>query len=265
VPRLCRLSAAAARQGIINTIPRHLTDQRQHVLLAMKRTRPGDDSLNCSASIAKRHKAHRANFRTFRASPPSNSSSQTSALTKEALESLQQSLRKTTHSTKHETGSYLAVRYMERMPAPPTPRSASSHHSERPRRSARSYAPRTPSPNKKPSPQTYRTRNLHHANVFIDKLSGLPPGVDEQVRQILGIDSWLDQIEPWQDRIASLACGLNFKDTAVGYQADSLRNASDCALEGDWKASLYGLLRKLTAHWAGTLKVHTSEKGMLAA
>ncbi|KAF2085053.1 hypothetical protein K490DRAFT_47630 [Saccharata proteae CBS 121410] len=197
----------------------------------------------CSVSHAKRLRLNDSSPRPLpsQSRPPS----QLPRLTEATLAYLQQSLRG------HNTKDCKAVSCLEDMDAPPTPRSGPTYRG-RSRRHARSHGSRTPSPNKKPSPQTYRTRNLHHANVRIDALSDLPPAIDAQVRQILGF-------ETWQDRIGSPA-EPPFENAAAHYLAESRRNAIECALEGDWKASLYNLIRQLTDHGAWTLKVHMSEK-----
>jgi hypothetical protein len=148
------------------------------------------------------------------------------------------------------------------MTAPPTPRSASLNGRERRsvNRHTRSQGSRTPSPSKKPSPQTYRTRNMHHAGVFVDNLAELPPAIDEEVRRILSIESWEDRLTaPGKHQMDTYLIGL-----ASAFRADSQRNARECLLEGDWKASLNGLVRNLADLSPGTLRTHMSEKGELA-
>ncbi|KAH7111136.1 hypothetical protein B0J11DRAFT_554388 [Dendryphion nanum] len=119
------------------------------------------------------------------------------------------------------------------MAAPPTPRNKFSNDRGRrgAKRHARSHGSRTPSPSKRPSPQTYRTRNMHHAGVFVDKLVDLPGVVDDEVRRILRIKTWGDQV-----------------------------NARECLLEGDWKASMNSVVRGIADLWLGVLKTHMSEK-----
>jgi hypothetical protein len=199
----------------------------------MKRGRSDSDTQGCNTNHAKRHNAHGADVCAPRASLPlSNPSLQTFALTKEALD-LFESL---------STG---------RMTAPPTPRSTSSQSRGRPRRPART---RAPSPSKKPTPQTYRTRNLHHANVFVDTLPNLPPLIDDAVRHVLGINSWDEQPTAPEKHLDTIA---------TWYQAESQRNTRDVSIEGDWKFSLFGLLRQLSDPLAGDLKAHSSDKGSL--
>jgi hypothetical protein len=143
------------------------------------------------------------------------------------------------------------------MAAPPTPRSALSNN--RGRRSAKCHArsdsSRTPSPSKKPSPQTYRTRNMHHAQVYVDNLHELPPGIDVAVREILGLESWDESIQT-HNATAHLSALTTI------FLADSRLNARECLLEGDWKASLNSLVRNLAMdnHMTGTLRTHMSEK-----
>jgi hypothetical protein len=179
-------------------------------------------------------------------SQPSHPPSQPLLLTEEALAYLQHSLRAP------YTKNGKAVSCLEEMDRPPTPRTETTPR-VRSRRPARSYGSRTPSPHKKPSPQTYRTRNLHQARVHIDTVPVLPLIIRAQVLHILGFSSW-------QDRVLSLA-EPDFASAAASYLAESRRNASDCALEGDWKARLYLLIGKLTDHEAGLFKMHMSEKG----
>ncbi|KAF1846292.1 uncharacterized protein K460DRAFT_284013 [Cucurbitaria berberidis CBS 394.84] len=141
----------------------------------------------------------------------------------------------------------------EMMAAPPTPRSApSNNRGRRPRRA------RTPSPSKQTSPQTYRTRNLHQAGVFVDRLGYLPSVIDNEVRGILDIKSWDDQV-------AAATHDARIETCAARYQTDSRRNARNCSLEGDWKASLYNLLVYLSDLWPDELQAHMSEKVWNAA
>lgn len=95
---------------------------------------------------------------------------------------------------------------------------------------------------------------MHHANVFVDNLGDLPPAVDSELRRILGVTSL-------EDHVINSADEPHCSDVAERYRSDSQRNARECSLEGDWKASLFGLLRTLSEHQAaGGLKVHMSEK-----
>jgi hypothetical protein len=131
-------------------------------------------------------------------------------------------------------------------------RSTSSQSRGRAKRYART---RTPRPSKKPSLQTYRTRNLHHANVFVDTLPDFPPLVDDAVRHILGVGSWDEQ---------PIAPEHHLYTMAAWYQVESQRNTRDVSIEGDWKCSLYSLLRSLLDSIGSDLKAHSSDKGRFA-
>ncbi|KAH8723248.1 hypothetical protein GQ44DRAFT_728927 [Phaeosphaeriaceae sp. PMI808] len=107
-------------------------------------------------------------------------------LTEDALRILQQSLSLT------ETDDTLA-----RMSAPLPSRSA--HFNNRGRRvQKRESRSRTASPSK-PSPQTYRIRNLNRVQVYVGSLAGLPPGLEEEVRHILRVESSEDTVTPPAD------------------------------------------------------------------
>ncbi|KAF9733831.1 hypothetical protein PMIN01_08174 [Paraphaeosphaeria minitans] len=213
----------------------------------------------CSACSPKRRKTQPADADAHpAASPPlSNASSRSLTLTDQALH--------TTHRRIHEKAEALIQHWAEQcavpeMPAaPPTPRSAPSN--DRGRRSvkrhARSRGSRTPSPSKRPSPQTYRTRNMYHAGVLVDKLGDLPPAIDNEVRRILGIETWEDRMPAALDepQAATHLSGL-----VSTFWAESQRNARECSLEGDWKASLNSVIRNLADLEAGALKTHMSEK-----
>jgi hypothetical protein len=216
---------------------------------------------HCSNQVAKRHRTHHADTHMLASAPPSKPSkplSQTQALTSEALHSLQRSLSEAPRPTSHHFTSFPDV--PENMSIPPTPRSASTSTRGRrdAKRHARSHSSRTPSPSKKPSPQTYRTRNLCSANVFVEALDELPLGIDEEVRRILRIKSWDDRVEASADEAL-------VDDAAVSYKTQSLENTRDCSLEGNWKTSLFTLIRALikqsSAPSAGELKLHVTEKG----
>jgi hypothetical protein len=179
--------------------------------------------------------------------PPSKPSSQLPDLTEEALGLLQRSL------ITHKPESWFRDHNMEAMAAPPTPRSASSHNRGRTRRPARSYRCRTPSPSKKPTPQTYRTRNMYHSQVMVEHLDKLPPTFDNEIRRILRIESWDNHVDtPGNTQL--------IQDAAISYRIESLQNTRDCALEGEWKSSLFQLLKQLLNPAAGKLKAHMSEK-----
>lgn len=124
--------------------------------------------------------------------PPSNPSPQPLTLAEKVLHTTQQLIHeKTKASIQHWAEGCAAVCDLEMAAAPPTPRSASFN--DRGRRSAKRYVrsrgSRTPSPSKRPSPQTYRTRNMYHAGVLVDKLGDLPPAIDGEVRRILEIET----------------------------------------------------------------------------
>lgn len=190
--------------------------------------------------------------------PPTHLPSPTHSLTKESLNSLQQSLLQSAPSPSYIvrwTENCLGNGNPEAMAAPAPPRSTSAHHRGLQRRPAHSSRSRTPSPSKRPTPQTYRTRNLAQAKVYIERLPRLPAAVDEQVRQILGIDSWQDPVEP----STSLP---DFQESVTWYQSQSQRHVRQCTLEGEWKMSLAGLLTKLADLWGEDLQVQASEKGL---
>ena len=102
---------------------------------------------------------------------------------------------------------------------------------------------------------------MHHVGVYVDQLVSLPPVIDDEVRQILGIKSW-------EDRIAATADGsqptIHLSQPAATFWAESRRNARDCLLEGDWRATLSGLVRSLADPWPNLLKSHASDKSKSA-
>lgn len=145
-----------------------------------------------SAYSTKRSKTKSVGAPHASSPPPSNPSQQPLALTEEALRSTQRSTHEASEpSVQHWAENCASVCSLEMMAAPPTPRSASSNERGRrgAKRHARSYGSRTPSPSKRPTPQTYRTRNMYHAGVFVDKLADVPPSIDDEVRRILRIES----------------------------------------------------------------------------
>lgn len=216
------------------------------------------ESSRRSACSTKRRKIQCPNVSAHHVSspPPSNPL----VLAKEALRSTQKS---TPEAIRHWVENCSAACDPEIMAAPPTPRSASWNDRGRrsAKRHARSCGSRTPSPSKKPSPQTYRTRNMYHAGVFVDNLADLPPAIDEEVRRILGIKSWEDRVEALLDGPQAAA---HLTRLVAMFRAESQRNARECLLEGDWKASLNGLVRNIAELWPGALKTHMSEKGKVA-
>lgn len=85
------------------------------------------------------------------------------------------------------------------------------------------------------------------------------------MRQILGFELWEDRgaAATGADSLSQAAAHLA-RLTAT-FQAESRRNARECLLEGDWKASLNGLVRSLADLWPGALRTQMSEKGKLAS
>lgn len=49
---------------------------------------------------------------------------------------------------------------------------------------------------------------MHHTNVFVEDLADLPLTIDEEVRQMLGIESW-------EDQVIALADEPHFNDTVA--------------------------------------------------
>lgn len=158
-----------------------------------KRELVDSDTQNSSATNGKRHKACRDNARAPCLSrPPTSLSAQSSQLTEAALGTLQRSLAVDDN--------------LEKMAAAlPTPRSTCSHDRGRTRRTVRSYRSRTPSPRKKSTPQTYRSRNMHHANVFVETLPSLPSTIDTTLRQILAVRSWDEQRAEYEQHLETVA------------------------------------------------------------
>ncbi|KAF1995250.1 hypothetical protein P154DRAFT_474609 [Amniculicola lignicola CBS 123094] len=226
----------------------------------MKRRVSDSDTWQSSSTKRRKTQCTHAGAPRVSPPPPSTPSSQTLVLAEEALRSTQQPTPKEPKSSiQHWVENCAAVSDLEIMAAPPTPRSASFNDRGRrsTKRHARSHGSRTPSPSKRPSPQTYRTRNMYHAGVFVDNLADLPPAIDDEVRRILGIESWEDRVEATVDepQAAAYLTGL-----VATFRAESRRNARECLLEGDWKASLNGLVRNLADLWPGALRTHMSEK-----
>jgi hypothetical protein len=102
---------------------------------------------------------------------------------------------------------------------------------------------------------------MYHAGVFVDKLAELPPTIDDEVRRTLGIGTWEDEVLAGIDDPQAV---VQLAGLTSAFWAESRRNARECALEGDWKASLNNVIRSLTDLWPGTLKTHMSEKGKLS-
>ena len=100
-----------------------------------------------------------------------------------------------------------------------------------------------------------------HAGVFVDNLGELPPAVDVEVRQLLGIESWESQVTA---PLSETPTATHLAALASAFGAESRRNARECLLEGDWKTSLNSLVRNLADLSPGALRTHMSEKGKLA-
>jgi hypothetical protein len=220
----------------------------------------------CPGRISKRRKTQHVNPETRHTSPPpsnpsnssnltshlSHASSQSLALTVEALENTQLPVSdRRAQSIQHWLEICPAESDPDMMAAPPTPRSASVS-SSRGRRSSKHHAgaSRTPSPSKRPSPQTYRTQNMSYAGVFIDDLNELPREIECRVRHVLEAKSLEDAIgtTEYQSELATHV--KRFLD-------QSRHNAKSCSLEGDWKAGLFNLMRDLVQD---NVQCHTSEK-----
>jgi hypothetical protein len=102
---------------------------------------------------------------------------------------------------------------------------------------------------------------MYYASVFVDNMADLPLAIDDEVQRILGIE-W------WEDRVAATVnepqAAAHLTGLVATFRVESRRNARECLLEGDWKASLNGLVRNLADLWPGALRTHMSEKGKLA-
>jgi hypothetical protein len=220
----------------------------------------------CAGSISKRRKTQHVDPTPRRTPPPfsnpSNHSSSTSQLShaplqpfvsrEEVLRHIQQPVtNECAPSIQHWLETCPADCDPDLMAAPPTPRSASlsSRRGRRPsQQSVR--ASRTPSPSKRPSPQTYRTQNMSYAGVLIDDLIELPHEIEHRVRHILKAESLEDAIGTMEHQTQLASHVKRFLDL-------SRQNARNCSLEGDWKASLFSLMGELAQ---GSVQCHTSEK-----
>jgi hypothetical protein len=92
---------------------------------------------------------------------------------------------------------------------------------------------------------------------MVENLDGLPSIVDNEVRRILRIDSWEDHMDTPGNRPL-------LHNAAVLYRAESVQNTRDCALEGEWRSSLFQLVKQLLNPADGKLKAHMSEKSKFA-
>ncbi|KAF1962128.1 hypothetical protein CC80DRAFT_154977 [Byssothecium circinans] len=229
----------------------------------MKRSVSNVDAVQqsqCPGRISKRRKTGHVNPETRRTSPPpldpsnptsqlSHASSQSFALNEEALENIQQPVSdKRATSIQRWLENCPAESDPDMMAAPPTPRSTSvsSSRGRRPSKSP-TRTSRTPSPSKRPSPQTYRTQNMSYTGVLIDDLIELPQEIERRVRHILKAEC-LEDVMGTTEHESQLATHVKrFLD-------QSRHNARSCSLEGDWKASLFGLMRDLAQ---GNVQCHT--------
>jgi hypothetical protein len=219
----------------------------------------------CPGGISKRRKTRHVNpetRHTYPSSNPSKSSNSTSRLshassqslahTEEALENTQQPVSdECAPSIQHWLKTCPADSDPDMMAAPPTPRSGSVS-SSRGRRSSKHSArvSRTPSPSKRPSPQTYRTQNMSYAGVLIDDLAELPHEIERRVRHIL-------EAESLEDVIGTIKHESQLGTHVKRFLDQSRHNARSCSLEGDWKANLFSLMCDLVQD---NVQCHTSEK-----
>lgn len=102
---------------------------------------------------------------------------------------------------------------------------------------------------------------MYDNGAFFDNLAKLPLAINEEVQQILRIGSWEDRVAA---PVGELQTATHLTGLASTFQDESRRNARECLLEGDWKASLNSLVRSLADLWPGALRTHISEKGELA-
>ncbi|UPX12651.1 uncharacterized protein EKO05_0003192 [Ascochyta rabiei] len=159
---------------------------------------------------------------------------------------------------------------IETMAAPPTPRSAATQNpSDGQRRAARrsvrarTHTLRTPSPSKKPTPQSYRRGNMRYASVYVDHLDHLPPAVDVEVRRIFGLQSLAELAQPHTQANTQPETQARLAALAATYKAESRLNARECSLEGNWKGSIFSLMRNLALLAPGTLCLNMSEKAWI--
>ncbi|KAF1350505.1 hypothetical protein EJ07DRAFT_139040 [Lizonia empirigonia] len=156
------------------------------------------------------------------------------------------------------------------MSVPPTPRSATLNLNDGGRRTAtrparaRSHTSRTPSPSKKPTPQSYRRGNMRYASVYIDHLDQLPPAIDGEALCILGLQSWAELAQPDTRAQTQPETQARLAALAATYQAESRLNARECSLEGNWKSSLFTLMRNIALLAPGTLCLDMSEKAWIS-
>lgn len=158
---------------------------------------------------------------------------------------------------------------IETMAAPPTPRSATLNPNDGRRRTARrpararTHTSRTPSPSKKPTPQSYRRGNMRYASVYVDHLDHLPPAIDGEVRRIFGLQSLAELAQPDTQAQTQPETQARLAALAATYQAESRLNARECSLEGNWKSSIFTLMRNIALLAPGTLCLDMSEKAWI--
>lgn len=159
---------------------------------------------------------------------------------------------------------------VETMAAPPTPRSAATPNpSDGQRRAARrpvrarTHTSRTPSPGKKPTPQSYRRGNMRYASVYVDHLDHVPPAIDGELRRILGLQSLNELAHPDTQAQTQPETQARLAALAATYHAESRLNARECSLEGNWQSSIFTLMRNLALLAPGTLCLNMSEKAWI--
>ncbi|KAJ5051180.1 hypothetical protein J3E72DRAFT_204632 [Bipolaris maydis] len=128
-------------------------------------------------------------------------------------------------------------------------RHSSRHHRNTPDTQSSTYT-------KTPSPQTYRSRNLKLAGIYIDKVAELPPKIDKYIRHILGITSWEDRVTASNQ----LQMQPRFNELAEKLIAKSKEDASRCMLEAEWQTNLNYVLRAIADILEGVVQTNTSEK-----
>lgn len=128
-------------------------------------------------------------------------------------------------------------------------RHSSKHHRYTPDTQGSAY-PKTP------TPQTYRSRNLKLAGIYIDQVAELPPKIDGYVRHILGITSWEDRVTGSNQ----LQMQPSFNKLAEKLIAKSKEDASMCMLEAEWQTNLNYVLRTIAKLSEGVVRTNMSEK-----
>lgn len=200
--------------------------------------------------------------------PPSNPSSQTFAEAPPSTAAAQD--EKILHWLDSCDASPEPLPAIETMAEPPTPRSATLNLNGTGRRTARrpararSHTSRTPSPSKKPTPQSYRRGNMRYACVYVDHFDQLPAAIDGEARRILGLQSWAELAQPDTQAQTQPETQARLAALAATYQAESRLNARECSLEGNWKSILFTLMRNIALLAPGTLCLDMSEKAWIS-